>query len=76
MLALCGFPLFFSGFWSKDEILRAAHTWSISQAPFYIGALGALLTAFYMTRQVFYVFRVIAAALVVLAVLLLWGHRG
>jgi NADH-quinone oxidoreductase subunit L len=55
MLALCGFPLF-SGFWSKDEILRAAHTWSVSQAPFYMGALGALLTAFYMARQVCYVF--------------------
>jgi NADH-quinone oxidoreductase subunit L len=56
MLALCGFPLFFSGFWSKDEILHAAHTWNISQAPFYMGAFAALLTAFYMTRQVFYVF--------------------
>jgi NADH-quinone oxidoreductase subunit L len=55
MLALCGFPLF-SGFWSKDEILHAAHSWSISQAPFYLGIVGALLTAFYMTRQVYYVF--------------------
>jgi NADH-quinone oxidoreductase subunit L len=56
MLALCGFPLFFSGFWSKDDILRSALTWSVSRAPFYMGAFGALLTAFYMTRQVFYVF--------------------
>ncbi len=56
MLALCGFPLFFSGFWSKDEILHAAHGWSVSQVPFYLGAFGALLTAFYMTRQVYYVF--------------------
>jgi NADH-quinone oxidoreductase subunit L len=56
MLALCGFPFFFSGFWSKDEILHAAHNWSISQVPFYMGAFGALLTAFYMTRQVYYVF--------------------
>jgi len=56
MLALCGFPLFFSGFWSKDAILHAAHSWSVSQAPFYMGAFGALLTAFYMTRQVYYVF--------------------
>jgi NADH-quinone oxidoreductase subunit L len=55
MLALCGFP-FFSGFWSKDEILHAAHNWSISQAPFYMAAFAALLTAFYMTRQVYYVF--------------------
>jgi NADH-quinone oxidoreductase subunit L len=56
MLALCGFPLFFSGFWSKDAILDAAHNWSISQTPFIMGAIGALLTAFYMTRQVYYVF--------------------
>ncbi len=56
MLALCGFPLFFSGFWSKDEILHAAHGWSVSQVPFYLGAFGALLTAFYMTRQMYYVF--------------------
>jgi NADH-quinone oxidoreductase subunit L len=56
MLALCGFPLFFSGFWSKDAILHAAHDWPLSQIPFYLGALGALLTAFYMTRQVYYVF--------------------
>jgi NADH-quinone oxidoreductase subunit L len=56
MLALCGFPLFFSGFWSKDDILRSAHLWSVSQMPFYMGAFGALLTAFYMTRQVYYVF--------------------
>ena len=56
MLALCGFPLFFSGFWSKDAILHAAQHWSISRVPFYLGAFGALLTAFYMTRQVYYVF--------------------
>ncbi len=46
----------FSGFWSKDEILHSAHLWSVSQVPFYLGAAGALLTAFYMTRQVYYVF--------------------
>jgi NADH-quinone oxidoreductase subunit L len=55
-LALCGFPLFFSGFWSKDAILHAAYGWSVSRVPFYLGATGALLTAFYMTRQVCYVF--------------------
>jgi NADH-quinone oxidoreductase subunit L len=55
-LALCGFPLFFSGFWSKDAILHAAYGWNISRIPFYLGAVGALLTAFYMTRQVCYVF--------------------
>jgi NADH-quinone oxidoreductase subunit L len=56
MLALAGFPLLFSGFWSKDEILHAAHGWNISRWPFYLGLLGALLTAFYMTRQVALVF--------------------
>jgi NADH-quinone oxidoreductase subunit L len=56
MLALSGVPLFFSGFWSKDEILHAAHGWSVSQIPFYLGCLGALFTAFYMTRQVAQVF--------------------
>ena len=56
MLALAGFPLFFSGFWSKDGILHAAHGWSVSHWPFYLGAAGALFTAFYMTRQVAQVF--------------------
>jgi len=56
MLALAGFPLFFSGFWSKDEILHSAHLWPVSPVPFYLGLAGALLTAFYMTRQVALVF--------------------
>jgi NADH-quinone oxidoreductase subunit L len=56
MLALCGFPLLFSGFWSKDGILEAATHWSISKGPFYMLVFGALLTAFYMTRQVSYAF--------------------
>ena len=56
MLALCGFPLFFSGFWSKDGILEAAWRWNMARTPFYMLVLGALLTAFYMTRQVAYVF--------------------
>jgi NADH-quinone oxidoreductase subunit L len=56
MLALSGFPLFFSGFWSKDEILHHAHEWSVSQIPFYLGCAGALFTAFYMARQVALVF--------------------
>ncbi len=56
MMALCGVPLFFSGFWSKDAILDAAHHWSGSPIPFYLGLLGAFLTAFYMTRQVCRVF--------------------
>jgi NADH-quinone oxidoreductase subunit L len=56
MLALCGFPIFFSGFWSKDGILEAAKTWNVAKGPFYLLVVGALLTAFYMTRQVSYVF--------------------
>jgi NADH-quinone oxidoreductase subunit L len=56
MLALCGFPIFFSGFWSKDGILEAAQHWSVAKIPFYLLVFGALLTAFYMTRQVCYVF--------------------
>jgi NADH-quinone oxidoreductase subunit L len=54
-LALCGFPLF-AGFWSKDEILHAAFAYNLTRVPFYLGAFGALLTAFYMTRQYIYVF--------------------
>jgi NADH-quinone oxidoreductase subunit L len=55
MMALAGVPVL-SGFWSKDEILHAASVWSISRWPFYLGLFGALLTAFYMTRQMCYVF--------------------
>jgi len=56
MLALCGFPIFFSGFWSKDAILDAAHNSAFIKGPYYLLIFGALLTAFYMTRQVSYVF--------------------
>jgi len=56
MLALCGVPIFFSGFWSKDAILESAHGWPISQAPYYMLVIGAVLTSFYMTRQISYVF--------------------
>jgi NADH-quinone oxidoreductase subunit L len=56
MLALSGFPLLFSGFWSKDGILEAAQHWTVARTPFYMLVCGALLTAFYMTRQVAYVF--------------------
>jgi NADH-quinone oxidoreductase subunit L len=56
MLALCGFPLLFSGFWSKDGILEAALNWSVAKTPFYMLVFGALLTAIYMTRQIAYVF--------------------
>jgi NADH-quinone oxidoreductase subunit L len=56
MLALSGFPIFFSGFWSKDGILEAAQHSTAIKGPLYLLAFGALLTAFYMTRQVCYVF--------------------
>src|SRR5579862_2309265 len=56
MLALSGFPIFFSGFWSKDGILEAAQHSIAIKGPLYLLAFGALLTAFYMTRQVCYVF--------------------
>ena len=52
-LAIAGVPPF-SGFWSKDEILLFALGES---TPLYIiGIVTALLTAFYMTRQVIMVF--------------------
>ena len=56
MMALSGVPLFFSGFWSKDEILHAAWLWQPSKWPFVLGLVGAFLTAFYMTRQMWFVF--------------------
>ena len=55
MMALSGVPLLFSGFWSKDGILAALRE-QPNQGPFFVGAIGALLTAFYMTRQMCYVF--------------------
>lgn len=56
MLALCGFPLLFSGFWSKDAIIEAAGHWQTARTPYFLLLFGAVLTAFYMTRQVSYVF--------------------
>jgi NADH-quinone oxidoreductase subunit L len=56
MMALAGVPFFFSGFWSKDAILHAAHGWSPSSGPFYLAFAGVVLTAFYMTRQMALVF--------------------
>src|SRR4051812_22147158 len=52
-LAIAGVPPF-SGFWSKDEILLNA--WHKSPALWAVGLVTALLTAFYMSRQVFMVF--------------------
>jgi NADH-quinone oxidoreductase subunit L len=52
-LAIAGVPPF-AGFWSKDEILLSA----FDQHPilWVVGLITALLTAFYMSRQVFMVF--------------------
>jgi NADH-quinone oxidoreductase subunit L len=52
-LAIAGVPPF-SGFFSKDEILAAA--WDKSPALWAMGLITALLTAFYMSRQVFMTF--------------------
>ena len=50
-LALSGFPVVTAGFWSKDEIL--ADAWHGGHTIIFIAlALGALLTAFYTTRQI------------------------
>jgi NADH-quinone oxidoreductase subunit L len=52
-LAIAGFP-FFAGFFSKDEILLFAFDKSV--VLWGIGMVAALLTGFYMTRQVIMVF--------------------
>ena len=52
-LAIAGVPPF-AGFWSKDEILLFA--FDKHPALWAVGLLTALLTAFYMSRQVFMVF--------------------
>lgn len=56
MMALSGVPVFFSGFWSKDAILHSLSHWAPSRIPFLLAVLTAALTAFYMTRQMIYVF--------------------
>ena len=56
MLALSGVPVFFSGGWTKEEILHATAHWPRSHAPYYLMLAGVVLTALYMTRQMVYVF--------------------
>jgi NADH-quinone oxidoreductase subunit L len=83
MMALSGVPLFFSGGWTKEEILHATAHWPLSHAPYYLMLAGVVLTALYMTRQMIYVFfgnrrsaaehahegpRVMAMPLIVLAI--------
>ena len=52
-LAIAGVPPF-AGFWSKDDILLAAY--DKSPVLWALGLITALLTAYYMTRQVIMVF--------------------
>jgi len=52
-LAIAGVPPF-AGFWSKDEIL--AHAFDHNVVLWMIGLVTAILTAFYMSRQVFMTF--------------------
>jgi NADH-quinone oxidoreductase subunit L len=52
-LAIAGIPPF-AGFWSKDEVLLAA--FANNRLLWLIGVVTALLTAYYMTRQVIMVF--------------------
>jgi len=56
MMALSGFPFFFSGFWSKEAVLHQAQHWHGGYGPFILAVLAAVLTAFYMTRQLILVF--------------------
>jgi NADH-quinone oxidoreductase subunit L len=56
MMALSGVPFFFSGGWTKEEILHVTAHWPPSHAPYYLVLAGVVLTALYMTRQIIYVF--------------------
>ena len=56
MTNLTGFPFFFSGAWTKEEILHATGHWPVSHLPHYLMLAGVVLTALYMTRQIVYVF--------------------
>jgi NADH-quinone oxidoreductase subunit L len=52
-LAIAGVPPF-AGFWSKDEVLL--YVYANNRGLYAIGLITALLTAYYMTRQVIMVF--------------------
>ena len=56
MMALSGVPFFFSGGWTKEEILQSTANWPRSHLPYYLMLAGVILTALYMTRQMIYVF--------------------
>ena len=52
-LSIAGVPPF-SGFWAKSDVLENA--WAVSPALWAIGAVTAILTAYYMGREFFLVF--------------------
>jgi NADH-quinone oxidoreductase subunit L len=56
MMNLSGVPFFFSGGWTKEEILHSTAHWSVSPLPHYLMLAGVVLTALYMARQMIYVF--------------------
>jgi NADH-quinone oxidoreductase subunit L len=56
MMTLSGIPFFFSGGWTKEEILHATSHWPASHVPYYLMLAGVVLTALYMTRQMIYIF--------------------
>ena len=56
MMTLSGVPFFFSGGWTKEEILHATAHWHASHMPHYLMLAGVVLTALYMTRQMIYIF--------------------
>jgi NADH-quinone oxidoreductase subunit L len=56
MMALSGVPIFFSGAWTKEEILHVVSEWSPSRVPYFLMLAGVVLTALYMTRQMIFIF--------------------
>src|SRR5947208_9740264 len=56
LMTLSGIPFFFSGGWTKEEILHATSQWPASHVPHYLMLAGVVLTALYMTRQMIYFF--------------------
>src|SRR5438067_8463603 len=56
LMALSGVPFFFSGGWTKEEILHATSQWPRSHIPYDPMVVSDFLTALYMTRQIILVF--------------------
>lgn len=52
--SISGFPFITAGFWSKDELLLAM--WEAHSPLFWLAAVAAILTAFYMFRLYFLTF--------------------